>query len=178
MADPNQGHAGPKEALSVVSELMRPLIEQANELTAAVHQDGLDRRNENRRILGVAVVLLLLLVLNVSVLFQNRHRSAQNGQIIRNSAATSEQIADCTTVGGRCYQQSQKNTQAILSQLLVVNTYVVQCAKTTNTDDELNACVASRLKAAGLPVPDAITKGAAVNAGPTPSAAQDDDPTP
>jgi hypothetical protein len=156
----------------MVNDLMRPLIEQAEELTAAVKQDGVARRKENKRILAVAVALLVLLVLTVAVLLQNRSRSIQSGQILRNSAATSDLIADCTSPGGKCYQESQKRTQGVLAQLVEINKIVAQCAKVTNTDDEMDTCVQARLKA----LPGKATP--APTAGPTPSTAQDSGVTP
>jgi hypothetical protein len=165
VADPNQA-SGAREGLNVVSELMRPLIEQANELTNAVRQDGLDRRKENRRLMVASLVLVALLVLSVTVLLQNRARSLQNGQILKNSAETSEFIANCTTPGRKCYEDNLRNQEKIIRQLIDANKALVQCAKVTNTDDELDACMNARLG------------GASPSASPTASAAQDDAVTP
>ncbi len=164
--------------LTAVGELMRPLIEQANELTAAVKHDGMERRRENRRIMAIALALLMLVTINVAILMQNRARSAETREIIRNSAATSERIADCTTAGGECYERSQRSAQDFLGQILIMNQYVVQCAKVTNTDDELQACVTERVKAARLTPPGDAGPSTGPSAGPTPSEAQDDEPTP
>jgi hypothetical protein len=120
------------------------------------------RRESGRLLVAVAaLVLLALLVLNVAAMLVQDHR------IVGNSTATSATVTDCTSPTGQCYRR-----------MLRTNVFIVQCAKTTNTDDELDACVASRLNAAGLPVPAVIAQGVKPDPGPTPSTAQDGDGTP
>ena len=171
---------GPKPSRTAASDLVQPLTEHVRALTAAVKQDGTERRRQMRWVLGVCSVLLLLLVINVTVLFQNRQRGLQTAEVIRNSAATSQQIADCTNVGGKCYQEGQRRTAAVLVQLLDGYKIVAQCAKVTNTDDELDVCVDQRLKdAATAASPSApATPKPTPSTSPTPSAAQDEDVTP
>jgi hypothetical protein len=159
-------------------------LDAINNLTATIKRDGLDRRGESNRVLAVGVALLVLLVLNVAVLLQNRSRSLQNGEILKNSAATSEYIADCTTPGRPCYQKNLANQGALLTRLLTSEAFVAQCAKVTNTDDELETCVNERLKAAGIGLQLDLSTAppepgpAAPDPSPTPAEAQDSDVTP
>lgn len=166
----------PYKTMATANELMHGLADHVKELTKVVQLDGLDRRRQMRLVIAVGLALLLLLMLNVTVLFQNRNRSLQNSQIIRNSAVTSQQIADCTTAGGECFERNQRNTVKIMRQLLSSNLYIAQCAKTTNTDSELEQCVMQRLSDAGLSPSGSVPP--AVDPAPTPSAAQDEDVTP
>lgn len=117
-----------------------------------------------RRTVGLAaavVFLFILLAVNVAVLILGR-------QTQRDAAAVAATVADCQNTSGACYARSQQRIADFLRQQHIRNLYLVQCAKVTNTDAELEACVEQRLKAAAASSPPA----------PTPSAAQDDDQTP
>lgn len=161
-------------------------LDAINNLTETIKRDGLDRRGESNRVLAVGVALLVLLVLNVAVLLQNRSRSLQNGEILKNSAATSEYIADCTTPGRACYQENLANQASLLTRLLTSEAFIAQCTKVTNTDGELETCVNERLKAAGLGLqldlssapPTTGPSSPEPDPEPTPSEAQDSDVTP
>jgi hypothetical protein len=172
----------PAKTMATANELMHGLTDHVKKLTEVVQLDGLDRRRQMRWVIVLGLALLMLLMLNVTVLFQNRARSLQNSQIIRNSASTSQQIADCTSPGGTCFERSQRKTAEIMRRLLVTDLYIAQCAKVTNTDSELEQCVAQRLSDADLspnigsaPVPEPTPEPVPE---PTPSAAQDDAVTP
>lgn len=134
-------------------------------MTYPTHEDAEQRRSSSRLTVALALAFVMILVLNVlGVLLQARTRPAEV-LIYRQDAGTSARLTDCTSPAGACYQQQ-----------LAVNIYIAQCAKTTNTDDELSACIADRLRAAGLPVPPIVASGAAAaGPSPTPSIAQDDD---
>lgn len=142
-----------------VAELLDQLGGHVGSLTDAVTVDGLRRRREMRRLLAGAALVAILLVVNLTVLIQNRQRGLQTGEVIRNGAATSAQIADCTNVGGKCYEQSRAQTAAIIGQLIRSNLYIVECARKPDigSDAELEKCVQDRLDqpAANLPMPNA-----------------------
>ncbi len=121
--------------------------------------------NPRRTLAGAAVAALvfILLAVNVAILVLGR-------QTQRDAESLTAAVADCQAASGTCYTRNQERLAALIRQLNMANLYLVQCAKVTNTDSELEECVEQRFRAAGtspLPAPQ-----------PTPATAQDDDKTP
>lgn len=132
-------------------------------MTAPAQPAAEDRRQ--RFSVPLFAVFLALLVLAAGIVAADAAIAGKAvTATVMSNGATATQMNDCTSAAGKCYQR-----------LLMTQVYVTQCAKNTNTDDELAACVKSRLDAAGLPVPPALAKLAAPTASPTPSKAQDAD---
>lgn len=141
--DPDR--AADAEARADVAELLSALGGHVGGLTEAVAAEGRRRNREMKRLMAVAVVLLLALVMNLTLLVQSRQRGLQTRELIRNTESASQTIADCTTIGGKCYEQSQQNLRATINQLIQSNVYIAECARSTETDAELEACVSKRL---------------------------------
>jgi hypothetical protein len=94
-----------------------------------------------------AAVTAVLVALVLVILVQNRQTSAKTRSAITQNAQLSAQIADCTSVGGKCYEQSQANLRKTIALLVESNKAIAQCARSTATDAELNVCVNAKLKA-------------------------------
>lgn len=135
-----------------IGDMLTRISTEARELHAVVHEDNIQRRKENRRVLTVGAALLVMVLLLLLIVVQNRQRSEQSRQILRNSVATSQQIADCTTPGRPCYEANQRRTAAVVGQLVRSNLYIAQCERISETDAELETCVQKRL-AAPTPTP-------------------------
>lgn len=131
--------------MNVVSEMIAPLVEEAHQLRAVVQADGAQRRRESRQMMAIVVVALLMVAGLGVLILQDRQRRAQNAQILRQNAETSRQIADCTTAGGKCYEQSQRRSAAIVGNMVESNLLIARCAKSTSTAEALDACVAAGL---------------------------------
>lgn len=126
-------------------------------LTVATEAEGRARRRWNRLIASLVAVATLLVVMLTVIVVQNRSRSIQSGEILRRNAQISEQIADCTTTGGTCSQESARRTGAAIDELsrrlARVQIYVAECARTTDTDPALERCVALKLANPARPAP-------------------------
>jgi hypothetical protein len=65
----------------------------------------------------------------------------------KTNVGTNERIVDCTTPGGKCYQQGQKRTGAAVADILKGATYAIACAdkRGVQTEAEIQACVLKRI---------------------------------
>lgn len=66
---------------------------------------------------------------------------------------TNDHIADCTTAGGQCYEESRRRTGGAISAVTQISVFVSQCARQwpnevgPEYDRKLEQCVAERLAA-------------------------------
>lgn len=104
-----------------------------------------DQHRQNRIMMTLLTIIVVLVVGLVTVAVQNRLRANQNAQIIRQTAATSAQIADCTTVGGKCYEQGGQRTANAIRMIIRAQIYITPCSKMTDTDAALEECVLHKL---------------------------------
>ncbi len=87
---------------------------------------------------------------------------------------TNDRVADCTTVGGKCYEEGRKRTGEAIRSLTRISIYVSQCGRLwpgesgPEYDKKLERCVADRLAEATNPPP----------VGPQPSPSTDPPPSP
>jgi hypothetical protein len=126
------------------------MLDEFKQEAAATRVAVEDRLRVLRRIyLGLSafvVVTAVLVALVLVILVQNRQTAAKTRAAINTNSELSAQIADCTKVGGKCYEQSQANLRKTIDLLLESNKAIAQCARSTDTDDELDACVEAKLK--------------------------------
>lgn len=132
---------------TAIADVLGPFQREAAATRAAVE----DRLQVLRRIawgliafVGVTTVLVVLVLV---ILVQNRQTAAKTRASIRTNAELSAVIADCTQVSGKCYEQQQANLRATINLLVESNKAIAQCARTTDSDTELNACVDAKLAA-------------------------------
>lgn len=140
-----------------LSQSLDSLGDAAAALTAEVREDRADRRRQDRRMMALLAVAVLLLggLLTLVVQFDadRRERSAAFAEILRQNARTSELIADCTTEGGDCYAKGQARGQDAVRGAIRGYIAVAQCQRVTDTDAELERCVMRRLAATPAPTP-------------------------
>lgn len=118
-------------------------------------------RRQNRILVVLAALLVLSLFGNVATL-----------QVASSAKATSEAVADCTTAHGKCYEAGRARTGDAISDLIVSQLAVVQCARLypgesgPAYDAKLAACVRERVLAAQKareaqpsPSPSAVPSG-------------------
>lgn len=144
--DQQQTPAGHTPAAAAIAEILGPFQMEAAATRAAVE----DRLRVLRRIaVGLAAfvaVTTVLVALVLVILVQNRQTAAKTRAAINTNAELSKQIADCTQVGGTCYEKAQANTSKAIGLLLADNKAIAKCARSTATDAGFDACVDSALK--------------------------------
>jgi Tfp pilus assembly protein PilN len=140
-------------------ELLTALLGESQRLRADVR----DRERRQRRLMGLiaaTVVVCLVLVTSVMVLLvQSRQRGNDTRALLRTNAATNERIADCTTVGGKCYEEGSKRSAAFIQLLLQGQKQIALCRSESDTSAELEKCIDKALAAMTAPSPTASTGG-------------------
>lgn len=140
---PSAGTAATTEA---VTELLRPFREEAAATRRAIEDRAHAQRRINAWLISFIAVTVVLVGMVLYVLVQDGQRRAQSRQMLRDNAALSEQIADCTRPAGKCYQQNQTRLQVTINRLIESNIYIAECAHKDETSDaELRACVLKHL---------------------------------
>jgi len=146
---PGAHAAGSAAATSAIADLIGPIQREAEATRAAVE----DRLRVLRRIASWLVAFLamttVLVALVLVILVQNRQTSKKTRAVIRSNADVSAQIADCTKAGGRCYEQQQAQLRNTINLLVTSNKAIASCARSTDTEAELDACVDAKIAAAG-----------------------------
>lgn len=125
--------------------MLGPFQREAAATRAAVE----DRLRVLRRIasglVAFVAVTTVLVALVLVILVQNRQTAAKTRAAIATNSELSAQIADCTSVGGKCYEQSQANLRKTIALLVESNKAIARCARTTTTGAELDSCVDASL---------------------------------
>jgi hypothetical protein len=134
-------------ATAAIAGMLGEFKQEAAATRAAVD----DRLRVLRRIyIGLTAfvaVTAVLVALVLVILVQNRQTSAKTRAAIDTNSRLSAQIADCTSVGGTCYEQSQANLRKTIALLVESNKAIAKCARVTTDDDEFDTCVTAKLKA-------------------------------
>lgn len=128
-------------------DLLKALLGESQRLRADVRE----RERRQRRLMGLiaaATVICLILVISVTVLLvQSRQRGNDTRALLRTNAATSQQIADCTTAGGKCYEEGTKRSAALIQLLLQGQKQIALCRADSDTREELEKCIDEALAA-------------------------------
>jgi hypothetical protein len=131
-----------------LADLLVAVKAESEQLRADVHRAEAARRRANR----INTFLLLVAVLLVAVV----------GVVGWQVKATNDRIADCTTVGGTCYEEGRARTGAAIATLTRISIYVSQCGRLypgesgPQYDTKIEKCVAERLtQAQASPSPSA-----------------------
>lgn len=153
-----RGQASVAEALR---DALSPLITESQALRNDMRaSDAIQRRRIMINLGGLTVVGLLVFWLAVMV-YQNNKLSQQLNDV-------TVQIADCTTVGGTCYELGSRRTSTAIGDIIAANVYMAQCARLypgevgPAYDQKLTTCVYDRLT-------EAARKRAQQQANPSPS---------
>lgn len=120
------------------------LVDEAKALRADLDTAEIDRRRASAinltatALLAALVVLLLLL-------------SWQTNRVGHEAQDTNKRIADCTTVGGKCYEETRARTGGAVQNIIRAELFMAECARLYPSeagpayDQKLEACVAERL---------------------------------
>lgn len=123
------------------------LVAESQALRTDVHAAEQARTKATRLNLMVLVALCVPILLLLAL-------GWQNNQLARELHDTNERIADCTTVGGHCYEEGRKRTGSAIQDVISAEIFMAQCARLfpdevgPSYDRKLENCVAERLAAA------------------------------
>ena len=146
MTTPTSGPALPGSSV----QALRDLIAESRSLREDI---DLDRRLWKQRIrVGLALIVVVVLMIGglLTIVVQNRFRSNQNAEILRQQVHLNQQIADCTTEGGKCSQRGAQRTGEAIAELARLQIAIDLCGREPDNDTmpEMERCVAARSKAA------------------------------
>lgn len=129
------------------------LIAESQALRTDVHSAEEARRRASQ----INLALLGLLILFVGLLGV---MVWQNNELAHQVAKTNATMADCTTPGGKCYQQGTARTGQAIQEILKASVYMAECSRMfpgesgPAFDAKLEACVNEKLrKAREAPTP-------------------------
>lgn len=120
------------------------LIHESQALRSDVHSAEQARRRASQINLALLGMLGLFVGLLIAVTWQNN-------QLARQVSNTNQRMADCTTSGGKCYDEGRKRSQSAIQDILRVNIYMAECARLhpgesgADFDKALEACIYERL---------------------------------
>lgn len=140
------------EAVNKLRSSLATLVAESQALRNDVAQAEQARKRAtaiNISVLGVvAVFTALLLAIGY-----------QNNQLVKRTDETNRRVADCTTAGGRCYEQGRARTHEAIEDVLRVSVYMAECSRLypnesgPEYDRKLESCVYQRLAEAQRQVP-------------------------
>ncbi len=116
--------------------------------------DVAERERRNRKLMGFVgaglVVAVVLIVGVIVLLVQSRQRGTDTRALIRANSAVNQQIADCTSPTGRCYQENAQRTAGLIAQLVEAQKQIALCrAKTEHNREpvaDLSICIDKALE--------------------------------
>lgn len=134
----------PAPSVATLSNSLTELLAESQALRSDVHAAESARRRVGKVILALLAVLALFVALVGVVTWQNR-------QLVEKVNETNSTMADCTTPGGKCYEESAKRTGNAIGDIIRANIFMAQCARLypgevgPEYDRKLEACVFERL---------------------------------
>ncbi len=131
-------------------QALRDLVDESKALREGIETD---RQLWKVRIrLGLILVVVAVVMIGglLTIVVQNRFRSNQNAEILRQQVHLNQQIADCTTEGGKGSQRGASRYSAAIAELARVQIAVNGCGREQGNDTvaEMEKCVAAKVKAA------------------------------
>ncbi len=149
MNDPMRTEGGStSDAVQTLRGSLSSLIAESQALRADIH----GAEEARRRATQINLALLALLILFVGLLVAI---GWQGNEAIDQARETNAAIADCTTPGGKCYEDNGKRAAEFTQDILLVSIYMAQCARLypgevgPEYDRKLQACVYERLQQNG-----------------------------
>lgn len=140
-------------AVALLRQSLNALIEESQALRTDVKANERARRRENHinmallGLLGVFIFMVLVV-------------AAQNNTISRSTKDTNARMADCTTPGGKCYDEGSARTGKAIGDIIRAEVYMAECSRLypgeagPEFDDKLEQCVVNKLAhPAPLPSP-------------------------
>lgn len=143
----DQSPAPVSPAVAALGQSLSEVLAEAQALRSDVHTAEEARRKATVVNLGLLALLVLFVALLGAV-------SWQNNQLIEKVEQTNSTMADCTTPGGRCYEEGNRRTSGAINDIIWASVYMAQCARLypgevgPEYDKKLEACVTQRLQQA------------------------------
>lgn len=136
----------PDQLIEALTARLADIIDESRALRSDVHAAEAARRRVATFNLAVLTILAVALLAVVGLAWQNN-------QLAHKVNRTNEQMADCTTPGGHCYEEGRQRTGEAVGALTRISVYVSQCGRLypgesgPEYDRKLDACVQARLAA-------------------------------
>lgn len=128
----------PPEASQRADQRIAALDRLGDAVLALAEESRQDRLARNRRD-RLHLVLLIVVTLMIGGLgtlgWQNRRLNSGNAQIL-------QAVRDCTTAGGRCYENSEARSGQYIQQLVAAQFDIAWCVKVSATKTDAQKCVA------------------------------------
>lgn len=137
------------EYLGQLVEETQALSKKTRDLQDEVHADREERARAKRYayLLGALVVTFVAGVFVLAVM---------NRILLTRQADLGAEIRDCTTVGGRCYEEAQRTNKNNVTEIgrrnVLANVEIVTCARKQD-DAKFRQCVMENLPGMYLPGP-------------------------
>jgi hypothetical protein len=131
------------------ADMLGSLLVESQRLRVDVAEREQRQRRTTKLLAGGVAVALVMLMALIILLVQSRQRGNDTRALIRNNTSVSQQIADCTTVGGTCYEEGTRRSAALIEQLIAAQVAIENCAETTEGEAALRECVARELDTGG-----------------------------
>lgn len=152
--------AGATAAESALKDLLGTFQAEAEATRSAIELHENNRRKQLRWGLAIMACMAVIMGMVLGILLQNRQKSEQSREILRRNGVLSQQIADCTTAGGKCYEEGAKRSGQAVGQLIAAIEEIAVCDKVSGSGVEVRACVdraLAKLGASTSPAPRAST---------------------
>jgi hypothetical protein len=141
------GDVPPSAAATVLNASLNDLVQESRALRADVHDAEAARRRATK-LAGALLGLVAVFIALVAVI------SWQNNRLVGQVKETNSRMADCTTPGGHCYDESIKRTGDAIGDIVRASIFMSQCARLypgefgPEYDKKLEKCVYERLEEA------------------------------
>lgn len=161
--DPDRKVTVPPAGPATIDGLRNSLAEVISEskaLRADVHtaealraQKIAQIRKESLLNLVILGGLALFMVIVLAVAYQNN-------QIAKDTKRNADTIVDCTTAGGKCYDEGRKRTGEAVGTLQRIQLYIIECSRALPVaqyppgpkfDRLFESCVAAKVRGPGSP---------------------------
>ncbi len=142
------------ENLERVASAVSMLATETRDLAAEVRTENLGRKRQNKQqTVLVCLVLVGLVIMGLLLVRQQADLSARSkaaAEQRKAQFALSQQINDCITPTGGCYQRNQTNQAEVIRQLVQVSVVANRCSVLAEDDvAQFDAC----LKQHGVTIP-------------------------
>lgn len=150
MADDHAPHGASSSAANLASglETMKANLAAVIAESQALRNDVKVAEAGRKRASAIATALLALLVVLVGM---GIVITAQNNQTVHKVNEVAQQMADCTTAGGHCYQQGNERYSQAIADVIRAELFMAECARLfpgevgPTYDAKLESCVYGRL---------------------------------
>ncbi len=156
------------QTVAELRQSLAELITESQALRTDVRKAELARRQaeEARRRTNILVssalaVIAVLIGLVLAVGWQNNQIGKQTQAAAEQAQDTKERMADCTTPGGTCYDESRKRTGGAIADVIRAQLFMAEGARLwpgesgPGYEQKRGASVAERLAGPGLRTPSA-----------------------